>query len=140
MNEKALRVLESVVCAAKINFNSAALTATQVIACDGLIDDWTPGTYAVDDVRCHGGQVYRCCQAHDSTATPDWSPDTQPALWAAYHSGDAAHARPWVQPTGAHDQYRLGEYMIWTDGRTYKCLSDTVYSPAEYPQAWQLTE
>ena len=47
-----------------------------------------------------------------------------------------ATARAWVQPTGAHDIYRAGEYMIWTDGQVYKCLSDTAYSPGEYGQAW----
>ena len=91
-------------------------------------------------MRGHGGQVYRCCQAHDSTANPDWTPDAQPALWAAYHAGDAAHARPFVQPTGAHNQYAAGEYMIWTDGGTYRCTQDTSYSPADYPQAWELID
>lgn len=138
MTEKTLKALESAIRLSKLTFDPAALTPTQVIACDGLVDDWMPGVYAVGDVRVCGGQVYRCCQAHDSTDNPDWSPDKTPALWAAYHSGDAAHARPWVQPTGAHDQYKAGEYMVWTDGKTYKCLSDTVYSPADYAQAWEL--
>ena len=30
-----------------------------------------------------------------------------------------------------------GEYMIWTDGAAYCCLTDTVYSPADYPSAWE---
>lgn len=27
-------------------------------------------------------------------------------------------------------------HMVYTDGKVYKCLSDTVYSPEEYAQAW----
>lgn len=27
-----------------------------------------------------------------------------------------------------------------SDGETYRCLADTVYSPQDYPQAWQLTD
>ena len=39
---------------------------------------------------------------------------------------------------GAHDMYKSGEYMIWTDGNTYKCISDTNFSPVEYAQAWEI--
>ena len=46
-------------------------------------------------------------------------------------------ARPWVAPQGAHDMYRAGEYMVFTDGKVYRCLSDTNFSPTDYPQAWE---
>ena len=39
--------------------------------------------------------------------------------------------------TGAHDIYKAGEYMIWTDGSVKKCVQDTNFSPTEYPQAWE---
>ena len=35
---------------------------------------------------------------------------------------------------------KAGEYMVYTDGTTYKCLSDTVYTPEEYAQAWECVE
>ena len=38
--------------------------------------------------------------------------------------------------TGAHDMYKQGEYMIWTDGAVYCCKSDTIFSPGDYAQAW----
>ena len=44
---------------------------------------------------------------------------------------------PWEAPTGAHDMYKAGEYMIWTDNKVYLCKQDTNFSPAEYPQAWE---
>ena len=34
--------------------------------------------------------------------------------------------------------YHAGEYMVYTDGNTYECVSDTVYSPDEYAQAWRV--
>lgn len=43
----------------------------------------------------------------------------------------------WEQPTGAHDMYKAGEYMIWTDGTVKKCVQDTNFSPEDYPQAWE---
>lgn len=36
------------------------------------------------------------------------------------------------------DMYLTGEFMIYTDGNIYKCLSDTVYSPEEYAAHWQI--
>lgn len=39
--------------------------------------------------------------------------------------------------TGAHDMYKAGEYMIWTDGTVKKCVQDTNFSPDEYPADWE---
>ena len=102
-----------------------------------LVRPRRPGAYAVGDVRVYGGIPYRCVQAHDSTQNPAWTPDATPALWMQYHGTTPETARPWVAPAGAHDIYRAGEYMIWTDGQMYKCLQDTNFSPAEYAQAWE---
>ena len=102
-----------------------------------LVRPWKPGAYAVGDVRVYGGIPYRCVQAHDSSANPAWTPAAEPSLWMQYHGTSPETARPWVGPTGAHDVYRAGEYMIWTDGQMYKCLQDTNFSPVEYAQAWE---
>lgn len=102
-----------------------------------LVRPWRPGAYTVGDVRIHDGIPYRCVQGHDSTQNPDWTPDAEPALWMQYHGTSPETARPWVDPTGAHDMYRAGEYMIWTDGSTYKCVQNTAYSPGDQPQAWE---
>lgn len=112
--------------------NTAALNKVAVMA-----RPWTPGAYAVGDVRVYGGVPYRCVQAHDSSANPGWTPDATPALWMQYHGTTPETARPWVAPAGAHDIYRAGEYMIWTDGQMYKCLQNTNFSPVEYARAWE---
>ena len=113
--------------------NTAALNKVAVMA-----RPWAPGAYAVGDVRVYGGIPYRCVQAHDSTQNLAWTPDATPALWMQYHGTTPETARPWVAPAGAHDIYRTGEYMIWTDGRVYKCLQNTNFSPAEYARAWEV--
>lgn len=110
---------------AEINENPAAIRL------------WKPGKYAIGDVRSYDGVPYKCVQAHDSTENPTWTPDTVPALWMQYHGTTPETARPWIAPAGAHDMYKAGEYMIWTDGLTYRCLMDTVYSPTAYAQAWE---
>ena len=101
-----------------------------------LLRKWTPGNYVVGDVRVYEGIPYKCIQAHDSTGNETWNPSVA-SLWMQYHGTSVKTARPWIAPTGAHDIYLAGEYMIWTDGSTYKCLSNTNFSPADYASAWE---
>lgn len=112
-------------------------TPTEVNEYQAAVREWQPGAYVVGDVRQRLGAPYKCVQAHDSTANPTWTPEATPALWMQYHGTTPESARPWIAPTGAHDMYKAGEYMIWTDGKTYKAKMDTAYSPADNPQAWE---
>ena len=82
--------------------------------------------------------MWECIQAYDNAVYPDIVPGG--AAWGTFHrplhATSPDTARPWVQPTGAHDIYKAGEYMT-LDGVLYKCLQDTAYSPAEYAAAWE---
>lgn len=113
---------------AEINENPAAIRV------------WKPGVFALNDVRQYKGIPYKCVQAHDSTDNVGWTPDTVPALWMQYHGTTPETARPWVAPAGAHDMYKAGEFMIWTDGAVYRCVQDTVYAPGALPSAWNIVE
>ena len=47
----------------------------------------------------------------------------------------------WVQPTGAHDAYKTGDKMTYTDGKRYVCQMDNcVWGPDTYPAGWKLVE
>ena len=102
-----------------------------------IIRDWKEGSYNINDVRLYEKIPYKCVQAHDSTGNPNWNPVETPSLWMQYHGTTPESARPWITPMGAHDMYKVGEYMIWTDGVLYQCIYDTTYSPYEYAAAWQ---
>ena len=115
--------------------------ADDVIADAALLQPWTPGNYAAGDVRVQNSYPYKCCQAHDSSNNPDWDPVTQRALWAPYHATTAKWALPYVAPSGAHDAYQTGEYMIWSDGQTYRCnTDDTVWGPDTLPDVWEVVQ
>lgn len=101
------------------------------------IRPWKMGAYVIGDVRMYEGSPYKCVQAHDSTGNPEYNP-TVASLWIQYHGTSPETARPWIAPTGAHDMYLIGEYMIFTDGATYKCLDDTTYSPTDYARVWEV--
>ena len=113
---------------------------TQGIACRGLIPVYEQDRqYEVGDVRLHPVTRYprECMTAYDGSVQQDWTIDTA-TLWKPWHSQKPEYALPWETPTGAHDMYKAGEYMIWTDGYTYLCKEDTNFSPEDYPQAWEV--
>ena len=108
---------------------------TEGIACRGLIPVYEQNRqYEVGDVRTHPvtGYPRECMTAYDGSVQPDWTIDTA-TLWKPWHSRKKEYALPWVAPTGAHDMYKAGEYMIWTDGVIKKALRDTNFSPEKYP-------
>ena len=110
-----------------------------------LIRPWIAGSmdnpvaYGVDDLRVENGIPYKCAQAHTHNGEPGWNPSAAPDLWFEYHGTSAKTARVWRQPTGAHDQYLTNEYMIFNN-TVYRATMNTVYSPAEYAQAWEAVE
>jgi len=115
-------------------------TANDVIDLAPLLKPWKNGVYNTGDVVTHNGAPWRCITGHDSTGQANWEPGVAPSLFAPYHATDAEHALPWIAPTGAHDLYRAGEYMVYTDGKTYCCARDTNFSPNDYAQAWLVME
>lgn len=131
---------------ARARVAEAEVQSNEIIDLGPLLLPWKAGTasepisYKAGDVRTYGGQIWKCVQAHDHHGEPGWEPGTAASLWSPYHATDADHALPWVQPTGAHDMYQVVEYMIWTDGKTYRCVQATAYSPEEYAQAWAAVE
>lgn len=112
----------------------------QIIQCSGLADQWEPGNHFVGEVFNAGDQTWECYQAYDNDVYPDIKP-TDPS-WYTFnrplHGKSPETARPFVPVQGAHDMYRSNEYAIWTDGNTYRCKSDTNFSPEDYPDAWEV--
>lgn len=113
---------------------------TDGIACKGLLPEYVQNKkHEVGEIATHpvSRNPKECIMAYDGTEQPDWTIDT-PTLWKPWHSRKAEYALPWEAPTGAHDMYKSGEYMIWTDGKIYKCIQDTNFSPVEYAQTWEV--
>jgi hypothetical protein len=109
---------------------------TLVIATTNYFEEWKQGAYSVGDIRTSTGYPYECILAHDSTNNPDWD-ITVRTLWKPYHSRKKEYALPYEQPTGSHDMYKQGEYMIFNE-EIYLCKADTNYNPTEYAGAWEL--
>ena len=97
-----------------------------------LFPAWVVGkAYAVNDRAQYNGALYKCIQAH--TSQSDWMPSATPALWKTVSLDEYPE---WVQPTGAHDAYNIGDKVTY-NGQHYVCTSDgNVYAPDVY--GWQL--
>lgn len=98
-------------------------------------------SYAVGDI-CRDPeteQPKKCAIAYDGAIQPEWT-IKDGTLWYPYHGIDKYTAYPWQAPTGAHDVYKVGEWMTYTDGAIYKCLTDTNFSPEELSEAWEKQE
>lgn len=61
----------------------------------------------------------------------------------ALKNGDKVEEEPadeypeYVQPSGAHDTYKIGDKVTF-EGKKYECLIDgCVWSPKAYPQGWR---
>ena len=122
----------------------SSMGADATLTAAALYNEWTEGSYKVGDLRLawYGGphQPWKCRQEHDTTTYPDITPDGSAwrTFWIPFHGTTPETAQNWIAPSGAHDQYEAGEYMVWTNGNTYLCKQATVYTPEEYAQAWKL--
>ena len=120
-------------------FAASSMDDDGKIKIDFLCPAWSAGNHTKGENYTAAGQTWECYQSYDNAVYPDIIPGN-PA-WYTFnrplHGKTPETARPWVAPQGAHDMYHTGEYMIYTDGALYKCLSDTNFSPEEYPQAWE---
>ena len=97
-----------------------------------LFPTWVVGkAYAINDRAQYNGTLYKCIQAH--TSQSDWMPSATPALWKTVSVDEYPE---WVQPTGAHDAYNIGDKVTY-NGQHYVCTSNAnVYAPDVY--GWQL--
>lgn len=103
-----------------------------------LCKTWQPGSYEVGDTYNADGQTWECYQAYDNNTYPDIKPGN--SAWYTFnrplHGTSPETARSFVHPTGAHDIYMAGEYMIFSS-KLYLCKENTAYSPEEYAAAWE---
>ena len=110
-------------------------------------DEWELGVkYEVGKKVRYNGKVYEVAIEHNSQS--DWKPDVAINLFNEYLSPQIQNAdgttteviNDFKQPTGAHDAYSAGDKVRF-EGKIYECKKDnTVHSPGEYPDGWNLIE
>lgn len=105
------------------------LTDEQAETVPNAYPEWASGvSYKVGDRRRYDGRLWRCVQAH--TSQSGWEPPSVPALWVrTSHDGEIPE---WVQPTGAHDAYTMGD-KVKHNGKVWQSLIDAnIWEPGVY--------
>lgn len=110
-------------------------------------DEWELGVYYKKDKKVqYKGKVYKVVIPH--TSQSDWKPDVAINLFTEYLSPQIQNEdgttteviNDFKKPTGAHDAYQKGNKVRF-EGKIYECKGDnTVHSPGEYPDGWNLIE
>ena len=90
---------------------------------------WAAGvSYALDEILRHEGTLYKVVQAH--TSQTDWAPPDVPSLFAKITPPGLI--AEWVQPTGAHDTYSLGD-LVTHVGQTWEStVANNSWEPGVY--------
>lgn len=123
-------------------FAAAVMQDDDKIRTSYLCKEWVAGSHKIGEVYNAVDQTWECYQDYDNNIYPNIIP-SDPS-WYTFnrplHGKTPETARPFVPVQGSHDMYHQGEYMIFTDGKLYRCKSDTNFSPTDYPDAWEVQE
>ena len=129
-------------------------TAVSLFSAFGLDNDgyviWAQPSGAHDaykkgDIVNYKGTLYE--SLIDGNA---WSPDVYAAGWELVKESPEEPEEPdepvteeypdWVQPTGAHDAYNIGDIVKY-NGKLYQStINGNVWAPEAYPAGWTLYE
>ena len=113
-------------------------TADEIIQCSALYEEWTEGKHETGEIFLLGGDPWKVLAGYDNAQHPDIVPGNVawPTFNIPYHGTTRETARDFIQPTGAHDIYKTGEWCVF-DGKYYVSKRHTNITPAEYPGDWE---
>ncbi len=112
--------------AAEVNDKAAAL---RIWRAD---EDYRRGDVRIDPAD---GAPYWAMHDHGPASGQVHRPGESPTIWTHCHGTTAETARPFVAE--GHNPYRVGHCCAWEEG-VYRCGMDgCVWSPGEYPEAWE---
>jgi hypothetical protein len=107
---------------------AASLSDADALQVPTMFPKWATDTaYAVGERTEYNGTLYRVVQAH--TSQSDWTPNVTPALWVAVSLDEYPQ---WVQPTGSHDAYNVGDKVAYNEKKWVSAVDGNVWEPGIY--------
>jgi hypothetical protein len=83
--------------------------------------------YEAGDIFAYEGSLYYVIKIHTSSSDPNWAPDKEKSLYRLTFPENVI--AEWVQPTGAHDAYNIGDRVLW-NGQIYEStINANVWAP-----------
>lgn len=89
------------------------------------VDTWHENPIMIDDERTFDGKLWKSLIDYNV-----WAP---PIGWREVV---AVGYPAWVQPTGAHDAYQLGDRVSFQGANYESLINGNVWSPTAYPAGW----
>jgi hypothetical protein len=116
---------------ARAEIELEAIDGDDIDAVAPLFPVWAAGVaVAVGDLVRHDNILYRCVQGHTTQA--DWAPPVVPALWTPARQTSGPVVDPWVQPTGAHDAYQIGDRVTYQGQTWQSTAANNVWAPGVF--------
>ena len=113
---------------ASIQVATGYLDDEQAETVTNLFPLWEPDTaYLAGDRNQYNSLLYKCVQAH--TSQIGWEPPNVPALWVRTSTEEWPE---WIQPTGAHDAYNIGDQVSHNGKHWISDINANVYEPGVY--------
>lgn len=97
-----------------------------------IVKEWSVGeAVEIGNIRKHLGIKYSCDKAH--TTQSDWTPPIVPTLWKAMIEAPIGQEYPdWIQPTGAHNAYKIGDRVRFNNQNWESSANANVWQPGVY--------
>lgn len=113
-----------------IEVASQSLPDADALQAVELFPKWSDSAeYFTDDRVRYEATLYKCLQDH--TAQADWTPDAAVSLWVRVDD-PSIEFPDWVQPTGAHDAYRVGAKVSHLERHWINTVDYNTYEPSVY--------
>lgn len=111
--------------------NQNDFTDAQALQVKAIYPEWHVGVdYRVDQIARYDMDIYRCVSNHLSQA--DWTPDASPSLWSKIVIDEETGYEVWLQPTGMHDAYNVGDVVMYNDEMWVSIVNNNTWEPGVY--------
>lgn len=94
-------------------------------------------SYEVGERIIYEDKFYKVIMAHTSQA--DWTPDVAVSLFAEIPNPSVEYPE-FKKPINAETAYMTGDKITFEGNKYISIMDNNVYSPAEYPQGWELVQ
>jgi hypothetical protein len=86
------------------------------------------------EIYFYNSEVLRVIQSHNRSTVAHYNPHDVPAL---YLFRPVSGCQEWVQPTGAHDAYNVGDCITYKGDKYESVINANVWNPETYPAGWK---
>ena len=107
-----------------------SLSDEQAVESVLLFDKWENFIGSNVDIKQrvqYDGSLYECVQAH--IPQNNWQPTATPALWKKVSIEEFPE---WIQPTGGHDAYQIGDKVTYNSKKWVSTADGNVWQPSVY--------